>query len=161
MCKNKITQKIFFPVIVIIAITVFFLTGCNRTKTEENNVNETRVLEIRERMFMTQVDDIYLNSNNFLGRTIKLEGIFLEEELDRIYQFVFRYAPGGCCGTDGRVGFMVKWPENSGKSFPANNSWVEAIGVLKSGRDSSGRYLYLELNNLYVSNNRGLEFVER
>ena len=156
MKKIKTAKNCFFYAVTVIAITaLLFITGCD--KTEENNI-----IEIREVMFMTQVNDIYLNANDFLGRTIKLEGIFTEDTWDNVYYcFVIRNAPGGCCGNDGRVGFEVKWPEDRSGANPENNSWVEATGVLKSYEENANRLLYLELTSLNVLNRRGEEFVTR
>jgi uncharacterized membrane protein YcgQ (UPF0703/DUF1980 family) len=140
---------------VILLITSFFITGCTRTETEENSV-----IEIRERMFMTQIQDIYLNANDFLGRTIKLEGIFIGMTWDGAsYNYVVRSYSDGCCG--GNVGFEVMWPQGRPDPFPENNSWVEAEGVLKLFQGDSSRNLYLELISLNVLETRGAEVVWR
>jgi uncharacterized membrane protein YcgQ (UPF0703/DUF1980 family) len=142
--------------IVIIALIAFLLMiGCTRTETEENSI-----VEIRERMFMTQIQDIYLNADDFLGRTIKLEGIFIGMiwEGDN-YNYVIRGYSDGCCG--GNVGFEVMWPQDRPQPYPENNSWVEAKGVLKLFQGDSSRDLYLELISLNVLDTRGAETVWR
>ena len=142
--------------IAIIVLAIFlFITGCTRSGTDENSV-----IEIRERMFMTQIQDIYLNANDFLGRTIQLEGIFLGMIWDGAsYNYVVRGFSDGCCG--GNVGFEVLWPQGRPNQFPENNSWVEAKGVLKLFQGDSSRNLYLELISLNVLETRGAEIVWR
>jgi len=152
--KKHIKNRSVFALFIFTVILLLFVNGCNRTNTEESSI-----IEIRERMFLTQVNDIYLNSSSFLGKTIKLEGIFQEYTWDnRLFYFVLRNSPGGCCGNDGRAGFEIRWPENNVRAFPENNSWVEVMGILRVTPD---RLLYLELLSLRVSDTRGLEFVYR
>ena len=118
------------------------------------------MIEIRERMFVGQVNDIYLNADGYLGKTIKLEGIFKKgEDREKDYYFVVRYGPG-CCGMDGLVGFEVLW--SRGQSYPEDESWVEAIGVLKSSQlNEYLSILYLDLFSLTVLSVRGTEYVRQ
>jgi uncharacterized membrane protein YcgQ (UPF0703/DUF1980 family) len=141
---------------IIVLAASLFITGCTRTETEENPV-----IEIRERMFMTQIQDIHLNVDDFLGRTIKLEGIFIGMTWDGAnYNYVVRGFSDGCCG-GGNVGFEVMWPQGRPELYPENNSWVEAEGVLKLFQGDSFRNLYLELVSLNVLETRGAEVVWR
>lgn len=119
------------------------------------------IIEIKEKMFITQVNDVYLNPQDYLGKTIKLEGVFKNEKSydgDQ-YCFVIRYGPG-CCGNDGIVGFEIKWDEDNAKPYPKADSWVESTGVLKQYEaDGYSDYLYLDLVSLNVLNKRGAETV--
>jgi uncharacterized membrane protein YcgQ (UPF0703/DUF1980 family) len=120
------------------------------------------VLEIREKMFMAHVSDVYLNTSDYLGRTIKLEGVFRSQQYDSgedSSYFVVRYGPGdGCCGA-GEFGFSVKW--SMSRQYPADNSWVEAIGILRVEQGEYYESLYLELSSLTVLNRRGAEYVRQ
>jgi len=118
------------------------------------------VVEIKEKMFLAQVNDVYLNPDEYLGKTIKLEGIFKEEQgYDKSYCFVIRYGPG-CCGNDGNAGFEVAWAAEDAPPYPADDSWVEVAGVLKKyEEDGYSQYLYLDLSSLNVLDKRGAEMV--
>jgi uncharacterized membrane protein YcgQ (UPF0703/DUF1980 family) len=118
------------------------------------------VVEIKEKMFIAQVNDVYLNADDYMGKTIKLEGIFKQDEgYDKSYFFVIRYGPG-CCGFDGTAGFEVVWANEKAGHYPAVDSWVEAAGVLKSYKeDEYMQYLYLDLASLNVLSKRGAETV--
>jgi uncharacterized membrane protein YcgQ (UPF0703/DUF1980 family) len=119
------------------------------------------IIEIREKMYLAQVNDVYLNTEDYLGKTIKLEGIFKSEQYyDDVepYCFVVRYGPG-CCGNDGLSGFEVKWDESSAKQYPAIESWVEATGILKMEEEGGAQYLFLDLSSLDVLKKRGAETV--
>ncbi|GHT58003.1 hypothetical protein FACS1894109_11370 [Spirochaetia bacterium] len=119
-----------------------------------------KLIEIKEKMFLAQVNDVYLNQEDYLGKTIKLEGLFkLEqyEENDPAYCFVLRYGPG-CCGSDGNAGFEVAWDE-ADKLYPNDDDWVEAVGVLKTYEEDGYPYLYLALSELTILDKRGAEYV--
>ena len=144
---------------IILAMTV---VSCTKPKAAINNSGET--IEITEKLFISQVNDVYLNTNDYLGKTIKLEGIFKTEqyqERDEPYYFVVRYGPG-CCGTDGNAGFEVAWTGDIKRPYPAPDSWVEAMGVLDVyEEDGQIGYLYLNLSSLTVLSKRGAEFVSQ
>jgi zinc transport system permease protein len=131
------------------------------------------VIEIKEKMFIAQTNDVYLNPEDYLGKTIKLEGMFKTDsyaDLSRNFCFVLRTGPG-CCGNDGSVGFEVAWPEAagtnssaplvSGHKYPKQDQWVEAVGKLAAYEEEGYPYLYLALVSLEVKNKRGSEFVSQ
>ena len=156
MSKNKM----FLSAIVFAITASIFSIACTKPKTVSSNSANTVV--IGERMFISQVYDVYLNANDYLGKTIKLEGIFKMEQLGeplKPYYFVLRYGPG-CCGDDGVVGFEIAWDNENAQTYPADNSWVEVTGILKNyEREGYTQYLYLDLSSLNVLNNRGAEIV--
>jgi hypothetical protein len=131
-------------------------------------------LEIREKMFIAQTNDVYLNPEDYLGKTIKLEGLFKIDQYvgaDKEYCFVLRYGPG-CCGNDGTAGFEVAWGRPQpyagpgavktlplGPAYPAVDAWVEAVGVLDTYEEDGYPYLYLDLVALTEKEDRGAEFV--
>ena len=151
------SDRLLGLIALISAITAsFFTTSCTKPKGEF-----TDTVEIGEKMFISQVNDVYLNADDYLGKTIKLEGIFKQEQgYEKSYCFVLRYGPG-CCGADGNVGFEVAWANGKAQSYPTIDSWVEATGVLKTYEEEDGYapYLYLDLSSLNVLSKRGAETV--
>jgi uncharacterized membrane protein YcgQ (UPF0703/DUF1980 family) len=149
----------FFTVAIILTVAAVFWGNCSGTKKTE--VSNEKIIEIKEKMFVAQVNDIYLNTEDYLGKTIKLEGIFKKEQPYEgdPYCFVLRYGPG-CCGNDGNVGFEIRWDKSMARPYPKAESWVESTGVLKYyEEDGYSQYLYLDLISLNVLNKRGLETV--
>ena len=159
MCR----KKMFYLTMALAAMTVFISTGCDKPQNAETpaaNTNKDYV-EITEKMFIAQVNDVYLNAGDYMGKTIKLEGIFKTEQYYGVpepYCFVIRYGPG-CCGMDGNSGFEVKWEADQIKPYPDVESWVEAIGVLKTYEEDGFDYMYLELASLNTLSVRGAETV--
>jgi uncharacterized membrane protein YcgQ (UPF0703/DUF1980 family) len=156
MRKEKSAQNLAVLGLLVVA-ALLFTVSCSKAQNKEQNEG---IVEIKEKMFIAQISDVYNNAPDYLGKTIKLEGIFKEEQgYDKSYCFVLRYGPG-CCGYDGNVGFEVAWNNEQAQSYPADDSWVEAVGVLKSyEEDEYMQYLYLDLASLNVLNKRGTETV--
>jgi zinc transport system permease protein len=123
---------------------------------------DSPVIEIKEKMFIAQVNDIYQNADDYLGKTIKLEGLFKEEKyagIDATYFFVLRYGPG-CCGADGNAGLEVAWDEEiQDRPYPKVDDWVAAEGKLSYYEEDGYPYLYIALSSLEVLDTRGAEFV--
>jgi uncharacterized membrane protein YcgQ (UPF0703/DUF1980 family) len=153
MRKNSL-----FTAAVILTVTAVFFGSCSGTKKTE--ISNEKIIEIKEKMFVAQINDVYLNTEDYLGKTIKLEGIFKQDQgyEGDPYCFVIRYGPG-CCGNDGNVGFEVAWANEKEKPYPAVDSWVEAVGELKTYEEDDFQYLYLDLASLNVLNKRGSETV--
>jgi hypothetical protein len=122
------------------------------------------VVEIGEKLFIAQTNDVYLNPEDYLGKTIRLQGIFKQVEYEDGggYCFVLRYGPG-CCNNDGSAGFEVSWDraDPNPPPYPSEDDWVEAEGVLDYYRENDYPYLYLNLSSLEVKETRGAEFVSR
>lgn len=120
------------------------------------------VIEIPEDYFLTQVNDIYTNAEDYLGRTLKYQGIFEkstygEGDNQEQIMYVFRNSPG-CCGNDGTAGFEVLWDGD----IPKQESWVEVEGVLQTYEDTDGnKFLQLKVDSLNVLKERGKEFVSQ
>jgi len=169
MRKNNIFIGGFFLAGFLTAV-LFLMIGCsggnpkNGAGASRTNAGDNKVVEIREKMYAAQVSDVYTNSADYIGKTLKLEGIFMiGQPYPEAEPFctVVRYAPGGCCGNDGMSGFQVKWVMDFADKYPDNNSWVEATGVLKTYENGPYSFLYMDLINLNVLEERGAEFVSQ
>jgi zinc transport system permease protein len=185
--KDRKDRRGMKSVSIISAVAVFLFSGCGNAKTvspasnaagtlsvvlpqgvsEKGQVQvsqdsgEKKVVEIKEKMFIAQINDIYLNPEDYMGNTIKLEGLFVSEQYgDEPYCFVIRYGPG-CCGYDGNAGFEIAWDKQdvANKTYPNNDDWVEAVGILQAYEEDGYPYLYLALSELNILDERGAEFV--
>jgi len=117
-------------------------------------------VEIREKMFIAQINDIYMNTDEYIGKEIMLEGMFMPsyyEPTDSMYYMVARYGPG-CCGYDGIAGFEVAF-DHLGIGTPESNDWVEAVGTLERYEELGQTFLHLVLSSLRVLDTRGAETV--
>jgi zinc transport system permease protein len=155
---------------IALCFVLVFTAAC--AKAEKNNgaaenvigiKDKKNVIEIKEKMFIAQTNDVYLNSDEYVGKTLKLEGLFKRETYgNRDYCFVLRYGPG-CCGSDGNAGFEVTWEkkEDAPIVWPEIDAWVSATGVFTGYEEDDATYYYLVLSELDVLDKRGAEFVSQ
>jgi uncharacterized membrane protein YcgQ (UPF0703/DUF1980 family) len=140
-------------------------------KNAAANTGKNSAIEIKEKMFIAQTNEIYLNPEDYMGKTIRLEGLFKTEDYYEDADplcFVIRYGPG-CCGNDGNAGFEVAWaPPTPDSAFtvltppnPNEDDWVEAVGTLSSYEENGYPYIYIQLTSLTVKDERGAEFVSQ
>ena len=147
-------MKKYVALILLLALT---LCGCTKPDETQSEGVAMDMLEIKEKMFVAQVTDIYTNAADYLGQKLKYEGLFTIETLEAtgaIYHMVIRYGPG-CCDIDGVVGFEVKYD----KPFPKQNDWVEVSGTLIEYEENGTMYLCVQADEIKVLEQRGLETV--
>ncbi|MDO5519521.1 MAG: hypothetical protein Q4G58_03395 [bacterium] len=134
-------------------------------ETTENSTQETvdlpepdgEVIEINEKMYVTWVNEIYINPKSYLGKTIHIEGMYkpiLNETENVTYHYVYRNGPG-CCGTDGMCGFEIMYKG----TMPTENDWIDVVGVLEEIEDGGETFLVLNVSSLTVKTERGSENV--
>jgi len=140
-------------IIIVLIISALFLVGCAS--------NSDDVIEIQDRFFIHQVNDIVLNHSQYLGRTIQYEGLFVtapnegaEPDIHLVYRYIL-----GCCGPEGITGFIV----NIGDFEPLPTySWVKVVGVLEEFVDDNDiTHIRLALSSLTELEERGNEFIPR
>jgi len=150
--------KMTFALLLLLVVSLG-LAGCKDIiiggEASQESVQEISIdVDIREKMFIGQVQDIYLNANDYMDKAIRLEGMFLSVTFgDMTYYSVLRYGPG-CCGNDGEIGFEVYW-DNTAIKRPTDGDWVEAIGRLERYDEYGVTYLHLNLSSLQVLPERG------
>jgi uncharacterized membrane protein YcgQ (UPF0703/DUF1980 family) len=123
-------------------------------------LKESDIVVIREKFFIQQCNDIYLNPDKYKGRTVKLEGMYDEfknEEKGRTERYVIRFGPG-CCGNDGVAGFEFFY---DGQVTPKQDDWIEVTGIVGMiNGDDGEEYIVLDKSSLRVMAKRGRETVE-
>jgi uncharacterized membrane protein YcgQ (UPF0703/DUF1980 family) len=134
------------------------VSGNQSNSSTSQPTKGAKVIEIKEKMFIQQCDDIYTNPDEYEDKVIKLEGIY-EEYKDtnsgKTYHIIYRKTPG-CCGSDGQIGFQFSY---NGK-MPKPNDWIKVVGTIKAIKDTDGnKDIILHLSELQVSDKRGTELV--
>lgn len=118
---------------------------------------DSNVLEIGEKMFLAQIDDIYFNFDEYKDKTIVVEGmytLFHSFDGEETVPAVYRRGPG-CCGNDGWGGFLLKYDGE-----PLNeNDWVRVTGTPELVVEKYYINLFLNVSNIEVKTERGAEFV--
>ena len=141
------------------------MTGCQtRAAVASSPAEQTQtaapvlpVVEISEKMFIAQCNDVYLNPEDYQGKAIKLEGIYCTyKDMDNVHSFhyVMRYGPG-CCGNDGSAGFEFLYDGE----MPKPDDWIEVIGTVEKVKENDSEYIVLRASKVTVLDVRGEEFV--
>lgn len=120
---------------------------------KEENIKETKAehqydtskvnsdkdtIVIGEKLFLTQINDIYNNFQRYDGKTVVVEGMLGNyTEWDKSLQnaVVFRNGPG-CCGNDGWGGFFLTDVELIERKTAGDGQDVESAGA---GENAGGQ----------------------
>jgi uncharacterized membrane protein YcgQ (UPF0703/DUF1980 family) len=142
---------------VLLLLVSILLTGCGANGTgvvveepEETPAPNTTIV-IPEKMFATQVYEVYVNQADYIGKRIQIEGLY---DAYGGYQFVYRRT-NGCCGTDGTTGFPVEWDGEK----PAIDDWIAVEGVLTEYVEGGTPFLRIKADKLEKTKISGKEFV--
>ena len=112
------------------------------------------VIEIKERVFVALINEIYLNAEDYAGKKIRLQGVFevfRDEDTGEKFYSVTRRGPG-CCGSDLNPGFEVVWD----KKYPEPDVWVDVTGIMEIYDEGYVRLRVTDMSELPESEDRKL-----
>ncbi len=162
--RKKRSEKANIIVFVSLCVVLLFALGVVFTLTREGNHSkqietgdsDKEIINITEKLYVSWINEIYTNADKYLGRTIKIEGMFAKEVLPRkTYCYVYRVGPG-CCGNDGA---MCGFEFTSSDEYPQDNEWIEVVGILEAYEENNNSFLTLSNSKIIVKQERGLETV--
>lgn len=132
-------------------------TGSHTFDSVANNTDDDDILVIGETLFTEQINYIYFNPDEYIGKQIQYEGLYaLYQDVEGNYMdVIYRYGPG-CCTTDEEVGFEVIY---DGDVELKENDWVEVTGTVEYVTHGGVKYLAVVLSDLTVKEERGQETV--
>ena len=145
--------------------------GDTETQTTATPAALTPEIVFQEATYVTLINDVYNNPDNYLGKVIQIDGMFTSEDFTeqggKIYYYVYRQGPG-CCGNDGSMcGFEFttadgKYPDyvpKEGDDFAAH-PWIKVTGTLSSYMEGdTGPYYTLSNATYETMTTRGKEVV--
>ena len=141
-------MKRLLAIFIIVLLLAICLTACSS--------DDADILEIGERFFVTQINQIFLDPEAYLGRMVRYEGMFFRAHLEgEDFYVVIRYT-FGCCGNDGMIGFEVVL--NGTEPFP-DDTWVEVTGVLEEYETQGQAFLVVNATTVTQMPERGQEIV--
>jgi len=124
------------------------------------SIDEENIVYIGERFFATQIHEIlYLNTDEYIGRTIRYQGMFWAfhwDETGSNHFYVTRYTYGCCGDYDSSIGFELHL--NRTQPLP-DGAWVEVTGVLEESDGDGLQHVRLRVISLIELEERGMEFV--
>lgn len=115
-------------------------------------------LIIGDKFFETQINDIYINTTQYLGKTIEIEGLYYKDPYG--YTIVGRYSNANLCQyCQGFPNLEYEWNGNQTPPLVNDVTWIKLKGTLTRGEDDYGEYYYIAANSLEVMNERGIDTV--
>lgn len=162
---------------VLLCLTfVFCLASCSSKKDEKTEATTAAVvvkpdLVFQEATYVTLINDVYNNPDNYLGKVIQIDGMYTYEDFTqnggKVYYYVYRQGPG-CCGNDGSMcgfeftsadGTYPDYVRKDGDDFAAH-PWIKVTGTLSSYMEGDkGPYYTLKDATYEVMTTRGKEVV--
>jgi len=163
-------KKIILIIILILLVggivTVLVLSSGNKNDNMNNNNKDTEVeaeadsvsnkidLVIGDKYFITQLNEIYLNTEDYLGKIIEIEGFPLSNGQ---YNFVARYGPG-CCSNDAIA--YLEYEYDTDLELIDEKDWIKIIGEICKGQDADGtEYIYINALSVEKKDTRGVDTV--
>ena len=115
---------------------------------------------IGDNYYDTQIKDIMYNFDSYKGKTIEIEGMFLDMNP---YTVVGRYSTSALCPycPAGYSAFEYVW-EGEKIELKDKDSWIKVIGTLCVGNDETSDfqdYYYIQASSIEVMNEKGIDTV--
>lgn len=131
-------------------------TEASTVSASASAVDYDNIIDITEKMYVSWINEIYVNTDSYIGKTVKIQGMYTTENFNNNeYHYVYRVGPG-CCGNDGSMcGFEMTYDGE----YPKDNDWIEVVGVLETYVEDGQTYLNLKADSVTVMEERGSETV--
>ena len=126
-----------------------------RKSTGNADADLNNMIEIKDNFFIEQTNDVYINLDEYVGKTIKMQGLVYSYEGagDKLCYAVVRNTPG-CCGNDGLAGLDIAY----NKEYPEEDTWVEVVGVVTKEKSYGGYIPVLQVFSI-TETEEGITFV--
>jgi len=126
---------------------LIFLMFCFFFQKESVAEKPRAVCYLKDRLFIQQINDIYLNPNSYRDKTIQIEGFFgTYVDENKIQRYTVFRKTAGCCGDDGSAGFEFVYKK--GKLNFKPNEWIFVEGVVKENLGKGLNDIYLEATSV-------------
>lgn len=126
---------------------------------EDRNYVKSHGIDITvgDSLYMTQINDWYTNFSDYNGKTVEIEGYYLNFDP---YSFVGRYGPTCPYCTGGFVDFEFLTDQDI-STYKDSKTWVKVEGILRKGYDtnSAGDFYYIEATSIEIQDKVGQDTV--
>lgn len=168
-------MKKIFCIILISLCTIIMMTGCNKKVSSESvktrkNKDSQEIIKIMENVYVDYINDIYLDSSKYVGKTIELEGMFtkLKTEDNKNHLYVYRLTDIVEHSHDNdnseheheenkEVEAMSGLEFDYDGDLPKENDWIKVVGKL----EEQGGNLVINADSVKIMKNRGMEKVKK
>ena len=165
-------MKKIFNIILISICIITIMTGCNKKVSDENtntykNKDSQDIIKIMENVYVDYINDIYLDSSKYIGKTIEIEGMFTkvigEDNKNHIYVYRLTdiiehtHNENSEYEENHEVESMCGLEFNYNGNLPNENDWIKVVGKLEKRNGN----LLINADSVEIMNKRGLEKVKQ
>ncbi len=97
---------------------------------------------VGDKFYATQINDWYSNFDQYEGKSVEIEGYYIDEY--KPYTFIGRYGPSCPYCNGGYVSFEI-YTQDDLSSFKSGEDWIKVKGILRQGEEPSGVFYYIEI----------------
>lgn len=152
---KKILSAVF--AICIFLFSTLCLASCGSSGDNDNTTAPADAgasvidIDIKEATFKGWIKELNTNAEDYMGKTVRLEGVMYKYQADNgnTYNTVYR---DGCCADD-HMYFLEFIP--SGIVTAVNGDWVEVVGTFSSYTEGTDEYITLKDAKVTVKTERG------
>lgn len=120
----------------------------DRASFDKNNID----IIVGNNLYATQINDWYVNPQDYVGKTVEIEGYYLDFSP---YVFVGRKGPSCPYCNGGFVSFEILYDKDL-KHLTNEESWIKVQGIIKKATDTSfGEFCYIEALKVEVMEEPG------
>lgn len=127
---------------------------------EDRNYVKSHGIDITvgDNLYMTQINDWFTNFDDYNGKTVEIEGYYLNFDP---YSFVGRYGPTCPYCTGGFVDFEFITDQDI-STCKDSQTWIKVEGILRKGYDTgiAGEFYYIEATSIEVQDKAGKDTVK-
>lgn len=122
----------------------------------ENFDSENIDIVVGDNYYSTQINDWYMNFDQYKGKTVEIEGYYIADYLP--YLFVGRFGPT-CPYCQGAYVCFEFYTKDDLSELVSGKDWIKVKGILREDEDESGTFCYIEAISIEKMDQAGLATV--
>ena len=128
---------------------------CDIEKDKKNFDGHVDIV-VGNNLYTTQINDWYMNFNQYVGKTVEIEGYYIDDYAP--YTFIGRYGPTCPYCNGGYVSFEF-YTQDDLSGLKSGKDWINVKGILRQWEDTNGIFYYIEALSLVEMDKVGLDTV--
>lgn len=124
----------------------------DKKKFDPDNID----IVVGDQYYATQINDWYMNFEQYEGKSVEIEGYYIDEFAP--YLFIGRYGPTCPYCQGGYVSFEIYADEDLSR-FQNAKDWIKVKGILREDTDNTGKFYYIEVMSVDKMEDVGVETV--
>jgi len=146
--KNYLNLVLMGVLMICLAVSA---VGCNQNSGAATDGIDVDLTKLSSTMLTAEIDNIFKNSADYIGKTIKLSGpyrtIFFSAS-NQTQHFILIKDGDACC--EEFMEFKLNGDRKFPDDYPEDNTLVEVVGEFNSYDERGSTYYYLKADDLKI-----------